>query len=117
MLLSSNTGSSPQRMNLRELLGQDRHLLTTILVPLLSHRVETESLLPATQDALANEEVLNDNTNAMTLTLVCLQAAGLYAQLLSLPGAYLSYPLDRYFVEKTEVELGYEPDTVLLADC
>lgn len=61
--------------------------LTPVLCNLLSHRVDREDLLPATQDVAANEEALSDTTNAMTLTFPAMVAAELYASLLATPGA------------------------------
>ncbi|KAG7350874.1 non-SMC mitotic condensation complex subunit 1 [Nitzschia inconspicua] len=61
-------------------------LLELVVTPLLNARVETQQLLPATQDVDANEEVL-DNKAALSLTLPSLQAGRLYAHLLSRPGA------------------------------
>mmetsp|Transcript_48536 Transcript_48536/g.54260 ORF Transcript_48536/g.54260 Transcript_48536/m.54260 type:complete len:1501 (-) Transcript_48536:275-4777(-) len=63
-------------------------LIPAVLNPLLNDRVETQRLLPATQDDTANEEVLSEATKAaFSLTLPGMQAGLLYSHLLSLPGA------------------------------
>ena len=86
---SARQASSSSSNNIREILGsQSISDVTPILANLLSTRVETAELLPATQDAEANEEVMRDETSAQTLTLVTMNAACLYAKLLTLPGAY-----------------------------
>jgi condensin-2 complex subunit D3 len=74
--------------SIRELFPDTRmaDLLPTVVTPLLNARVETQELLPATQDVDANAEVLND-TAALSLTVPALQAGLLYAHLLSRPGA------------------------------
>ncbi|KAL3924520.1 MAG: hypothetical protein SGILL_000999 [Bacillariaceae sp.] len=74
--------------SIRELFPDARmaDLLPTVVTPLLNARVETQALLPATQDVDANAEVLND-TAALSLTVPALQAGRLYAHLLSRPGA------------------------------
>lgn len=62
--------------------------LVPLLADLLTHRLETHALMPATQDVQANEEVLSEHTpSALSLTLPAMQAARLYAHLLSRPGA------------------------------
>jgi condensin-2 complex subunit D3 len=61
-------------------------LLPRVITPLLNARVETQQLLPATQDLDANEEVL-DNKAALSLTVPAMTAGRLYAHLLSRPGA------------------------------
>ena len=63
-------------------------LIPTVLNPLLNDRVDTQRLLPGTQDDTANEEVLSETTKAaFSLTLPGMQAGLLYAHLLSRPGA------------------------------
>jgi condensin-2 complex subunit D3 len=76
-----------EKKSIREIFSCKISALTPILCDLLSHRVEREALLPATQDAEANEEALSGTTNAMTLTFPTMIAAQLYASLLSTPGA------------------------------
>ena len=93
-LCQNLAGSSHQKNSLREVFQASPASLTPILSNLLNHRVETEALLPATQDVQANEDVLADKINAMTLTMPCLQAAQLYARLLSMPGALGSQLVD-----------------------
>jgi len=63
-------------------------LLPSVLTPLLNDRVDTQSLLPGTQDETANEEILLESTkSAFSLTLPGMQAGLLYAHLLNRPGA------------------------------
>ena len=63
-------------------------LLPSVLTPLLNDRVDTQKLLPGTQDETANEEVLLESTkSAFSLTLPGMQAGLLYAHLLTRPGA------------------------------
>eukprot|EP00536_Pseudo-nitzschia_multiseries_P002808 jgi/Psemu1/294968/fgenesh1_pm.39_\ len=63
-------------------------LLPSVLNPLLNDRVDTQRLLPLTQDEKANEEILSDTTKAaFSLTLPGMQAGLLYAYLLNRPGA------------------------------
>ena len=63
-------------------------LLPSVLTPLLNDRVDTQSLLPGTQDERANEEILLESTkSAFSLTLPGMQAGLLYAHLLNRPGA------------------------------
>ncbi len=73
--------------SLRDVLGDQASSLGPLLGPLLQDRVDRQALMPATQDVDANEEVLDPSVNARTLTLVAVQAAWLYARVLSLPGA------------------------------
>lgn len=61
--------------------------LPPLLASLMVHRVDTEKVLPATQDAQANEDAMN-SISALTLTKPALIAAELYSKLLSIPGAY-----------------------------
>eukprot|EP00980_Cylindrotheca_fusiformis_P001482 scaffold345_cov134-Cylindrotheca_fusiformis.AAC.93 len=75
------------KTNIRDVFQCKLSDLTPKLCALLSHRVDQEALLPATQDAEANEEVLSDTTNAMTLTFPAMAAAELYVSLLAMPGA------------------------------
>ena len=79
---SSSTASS----SLRDVFGSQVKELTPLLIPLLTHRVDPNELLPCTQDAQANEEVLSDS-NALTLTIQAMQGSVLYAKLLAMPGA------------------------------
>lgn len=60
--------------------------LPPLLASMMSTRVETEKILPATQDVEANEEAMGSN-NAIILTRPALTAARLYSMLLSIPGA------------------------------
>ena len=70
-------------------------LIPAVLNPLLNDRVDTQELLPGTQDDTANEEVLSESTKAaFSLTLPGMQAGLLYAHLLSLPGALGSGMVD-----------------------
>lgn len=63
-------------------------LLPSVLNPLLNDRVDTQRLLPGTQDETANEEILLESTkSAFSLTLPGMQAGLLYAHLLNRPGA------------------------------
>jgi len=63
-------------------------LLPSVLNPLLNDRVDTQRLLPGTQDETANEEILSEsNKSAFSLTLPSMQAGILYAHLLNRPGA------------------------------
>ncbi len=63
-------------------------LIPSVLTPLLNDRVDTQSLLPGTQDDTANEEILLESTkSAFSLTLPGMQAGLLYAHLLNRPGA------------------------------
>jgi condensin-2 complex subunit D3 len=63
-------------------------LLPSVLNPLLNDRVDTQRLLPGTQDEAANEEILLESTkSAFSLTLPAMQAGLLYAHLLNRPGA------------------------------
>jgi condensin-2 complex subunit D3 len=79
-------------------------LIPAVLNPLLNDRVDTQCLLPGTQDDTANEEVLSETTKAaFSLTLPGMQAGLLYAHLLSRPGALGSGLVD------------LEPLTALLA--
>ncbi|VEU39798.1 unnamed protein product [Pseudo-nitzschia multistriata] len=79
-------------------------LLPSVLNPLLNDRVDTECLLPGTQDETANEEILSESTKAaFSLTLPSMQAGRLYAHLLNRPGALGSGLVD------------LEPLTALLA--
>lgn len=73
--------------NIRDLFSGNISSLTPVLCNLLSNRIDTEALMPATQDVAANEEALSGTTNAMTLTFPAMMAAELYATLLSTPGA------------------------------
>ena len=53
----------------------DHERLTDVLIPLVTHGVHLDTLLPATQDVQAN-----DDKNAMALTLPSVQATKLCAQ-------------------------------------
>lgn len=75
------------KTSLREVFPCKISELTPVLCNLLSHRVDRETLLPATQDTAANAEALSETTNAMTLTFPAMAAAELYATLLATPGA------------------------------
>ena len=83
----AQTLRSSKQGALRDVLGDEASSLGPLLGPLLRDRVDNQALLPATQDAAANDEVLESTTNALTLTLPAVQAAWLYAQVLNLPGA------------------------------
>jgi len=61
--------------------------LPPLLASLMMNRIETEKLLPPTQDAQANEEAMNSNC-ALTLTRPALIAVELYSKLLAIPGAW-----------------------------
>eukprot|EP00934_Nitzschia_sp_Nitz4_P007524 Nitzschia sp. Nitz4//scaffold123_size70294//14347//18474//NITZ4_005922-RA/size70294-processed-gene-0.14-mRNA-1//-1//CDS//3329534467//7514//frame0 len=74
-------------LSLRDALGERASAIAALVGPLMKDRVELDALLPATQDDAANQEVLENNTNMLTLTMSSVQASLLYAQLLSLPGA------------------------------
>ncbi|CAB9508387.1 Non-SMC condensin II complex, subunit D3 [Seminavis robusta] len=75
--------------NVREVFS-DYNASLSRLAPLLSSlmmtRVETEKLLPATQDEEANEAAMS-SSSALTLTRPALTAARVYATLLAIPGA------------------------------
>lgn len=77
----------PPLPSARDLLGDSTNHLVEILARLLQDRVHFQALLPSTQDVEAEQEVLDDSTNAQTLTWKAMTAACLYAQLLRLPGA------------------------------
>jgi condensin-2 complex subunit D3 len=89
-----NIGSSTKNQDdftnssIRSLFPDQRvsDLMPLVVTPLLNSRVETQQLLPGTQDVDANEEVL-DNKAALSLTVPALQAGRLYALLLRCPGA------------------------------
>ncbi|KAL3924375.1 MAG: hypothetical protein SGILL_001090 [Bacillariaceae sp.] len=85
---STTTASVTASISIRELFPDARmaDLLPNVVTPLLNARVETQELLPGTQDVRANQEVLDD-TAALSLTVPALQAGRLYAHLLSRPGA------------------------------
>ena len=74
-------------VHVRDILGDSAYQLVEVLAPLLQDRVHMQTLLPSTQDVDAEREVLDETTNAQTLTRTAMHAGWLYAQLLALPGA------------------------------
>ena len=85
-----NETPSSNAMTIREVFaGSNSALygLPPVLASLMTKRVETEKLLPCTQDADANEEAMSSSA-ALTLTRPALIAADLYAKLLAMPGAW-----------------------------
>eukprot|EP00429_Kryptoperidinium_foliaceum_P010074 CAMPEP_0176003108 /NCGR_PEP_ID=MMETSP0120_2-20121206/1000_1 /TAXON_ID=160619 /ORGANISM="Kryptoperidinium foliaceum, Strain CCMP 1326" /LENGTH=196 /DNA_ID=CAMNT_0017335733 /DNA_START=48 /DNA_END=634 /DNA_ORIENTATION=+ len=87
MHLLQSFASSNQK-TLRDVLGERVSHLSVPVIPLLQDRVALPQLLPATQDVAGEEEVLNENIpSAQTLTRTALQAAHLYALVLSHNGS------------------------------
>jgi len=105
---SSNGSSQPQPPSVREVLAfllvvpsaSSHHhhhhhssptnqitQLADLLSGLMEHRVDTEALLPLTQDDAANEDAMREGQSALTLTRTALVAAEIYALVLKLPGA------------------------------
>lgn len=87
--LDTNSNTQDTTESIRSLFPNTKvsDLLPSVLTPLLNDRVETQHLLPGTQDDTANEEILLDSTKAFSLTLPGMQAGLLYAHLLNRPGA------------------------------
>ena len=86
----TNSNSKDSARTIRLLFPNTRvsDLLPSVLNPLLNDRVDTQRLLPGTQDDSANDEVLLESTkSAFSLTLPSMQAGLLYAHLLNQPGA------------------------------
>jgi condensin-2 complex subunit D3 len=83
--------NAPTTLTIRSVLGnipssQITHL-TTLLATMLADRVDSDQLLPSTQDVQANQDAMNETACAVTLTATSLTAAQIYAYLLTLPGA------------------------------
>ncbi|CAJ1941670.1 unnamed protein product [Cylindrotheca closterium] len=75
------------KCNIRDLFDCKFSDLTLLLGDLITHRLDYDAILPATQDDTANEEAISGTTNAMTITYPAICAAELYAHLLATPGA------------------------------
>ncbi|KAL3945618.1 MAG: hypothetical protein SGBAC_000274 [Bacillariaceae sp.] len=73
--------------NIRDLFECKFSDLTSVLGEMIAHRLDINTVLPATQDDTANEEAISGTTNAMTITFHATSAAELYAHLLATPGA------------------------------
>lgn len=86
VLTASRTEPSQPIMSLRDAVGDSVSSIASLIGPIMTDRVDHLTLLPATQDEAANQDVLEKN-NCTMLTLPSVQAAYLYAQLLCLPGA------------------------------
>ncbi|KAL9190912.1 hypothetical protein ACHAXT_000618 [Thalassiosira profunda] len=83
--------SSTLRPHLRDAIGNvpssTASALAAALAKLVSHRAEIEDLLPATQDAAANNEAISSRA-APTLSALSLAAARLYVELIGTKGAW-----------------------------
>ena len=82
--------SGQEHMTVREIFADSTTStgdIPQLLASLITNRVDTEKVLPATQDAQANEDAMN-SVAALTITKPALIATELYAKLLALPGAY-----------------------------